>query len=407
MIMRDVSFGWFIRYAHANGASFFFIFVYLHMARGLYYGSYKSPRGQLWAIGVIIFLLMIITAFLGFVKHSPKSLYIYNKLQSFYFKSYSLFTSNVSLKGRSSNNNNKDDYQKLFEKLGINPIYYFDNLDREETKQLINKTVKDLSGIYMILNLETKAYYIGSASTNRFYARFSNHLIYFRGNKILKLAVKKYGLNKFLFIILELFPEIINKTNNEKLIELEDTYLKTYLPDYNILTEAGSSFGYKHTELTRQKMRENFSEERRNFIRNLNKNKKLSEETIKKIRLSALNRKPFSQESRLKCITNTRKVFIMKNNLINENNNYPEKDNNNIVLTFSSLKITANSLNCSYKTIQRSIVLGYIFIPDLLISYYKNNNEYKNNYPYNYDKKLKSSLIKKENTTKYLIIKKK
>ena len=67
MIMRDVNNGWAVRYTHANVASFFFIFVYAHIARGLYYGSYKSARILLWAIGVIIFIVMIATAFLGYV----------------------------------------------------------------------------------------------------------------------------------------------------------------------------------------------------------------------------------------------------------------------------------------------------------------------------------------------------
>jgi ubiquinol-cytochrome c reductase cytochrome b subunit len=66
-IMRDVNYGWAVRYAHANTASFFFICVYLHIARGLYYGSYRSPRTLLWSIGVIIFILMMATAFLGYV----------------------------------------------------------------------------------------------------------------------------------------------------------------------------------------------------------------------------------------------------------------------------------------------------------------------------------------------------
>lgn len=66
-IMRDVSSGWALRYCHANGAAFFFILIYAHMARGLYYGSYKSPRVAAWIIGVIIFLLLIITGFLGYV----------------------------------------------------------------------------------------------------------------------------------------------------------------------------------------------------------------------------------------------------------------------------------------------------------------------------------------------------
>ena len=64
-IMRDVNYGWLLRYLHANTASFFFIFVYMHIGRGLYYGSYKSPRVLPWSIGVIILVVMMATAFLG------------------------------------------------------------------------------------------------------------------------------------------------------------------------------------------------------------------------------------------------------------------------------------------------------------------------------------------------------
>ncbi|HSK40152.1 MAG TPA: cytochrome b N-terminal domain-containing protein, partial [Arenibaculum sp.] len=66
-IMRDVNYGWLIRYTHANGASMFFIAVYIHMLRSLYYGSYKAPREILWILGVIILLLMMATAFMGYV----------------------------------------------------------------------------------------------------------------------------------------------------------------------------------------------------------------------------------------------------------------------------------------------------------------------------------------------------
>ena len=66
-IMRDVNAGWFLRYAHANGASMFFIVVYTHIFRGLYYGSYKAPREMVWLLGVVIFLLMMATAFMGYV----------------------------------------------------------------------------------------------------------------------------------------------------------------------------------------------------------------------------------------------------------------------------------------------------------------------------------------------------
>ncbi|HJR56552.1 MAG TPA: cytochrome b N-terminal domain-containing protein [Rhizomicrobium sp.] len=66
-IMRDVNYGWLIRYVHANGASMFFLAVYIHMFRGIYYGSYKAPRELIWILGVLIYLLMTATAFFGYV----------------------------------------------------------------------------------------------------------------------------------------------------------------------------------------------------------------------------------------------------------------------------------------------------------------------------------------------------
>src|SRR6202165_82939 len=65
-IMRDVNYGWLIRYAHTTGASMFFAAVYIHIFRGLYYGSYKAPRELLWIMGVVILLLMMATAFFGY-----------------------------------------------------------------------------------------------------------------------------------------------------------------------------------------------------------------------------------------------------------------------------------------------------------------------------------------------------
>jgi ubiquinol-cytochrome c reductase cytochrome b/c1 subunit len=66
-IMRDVNYGWLLRYLHSNGASMFFLAVYIHMFRGMYYGSYKDPREVLWILGVIIYLLMMATGFMGYV----------------------------------------------------------------------------------------------------------------------------------------------------------------------------------------------------------------------------------------------------------------------------------------------------------------------------------------------------
>ena len=80
--------------------------------------------------------------------------------------------------------------------------------------RVLNDT-RNLSGIYLILNKVTLDYYIGSTSTGIFHARFSNHLFNFNGSKVVKNAVKKYAISSFAFIVLELFPEIVNKENNK------------------------------------------------------------------------------------------------------------------------------------------------------------------------------------------------
>lgn len=230
----------------------------------------------------------------------------------------------------------------IIEELGLNPVYVFENLNLEDTRKQILNDTRGLSGVYMIINKITKDYYIGSASTNRFYSRFSNHVIYFIGSKIVKLAVKKYKLENFAFIILELYPNVVTKENNKELMDLEDTYLKLLLPNYNILTEAGSSFGYKHTEVDRQKMKDIYSEIRREKIGSLNRGKKLSKETIEKIREKALNRPPMSDETKQKCIKHTRPVILY--NL-----------NGTIYGEYSTILEAANAINCNEKTIRRAL----------------------------------------------------
>jgi group I intron endonuclease len=376
-IMRDVNAGWILRYTHANVASFFFIFVYAHIARGLYYSSYKSPRILVWSIGVIILILMMAIAFLGYV-YSPKwfnrsifyaifLIIVYYNIQNLIIKSqagnsmkntkynklnnkaiYSLNKLNFRSYSTipSSNKGNELSCSErlitIIKELGLNPIYIFENLNSENIRtQILNET-KGLSGIYMIVNKITKDYYIGSAATNKFFARFSNHLSYFRGSKIVKSAVKKYGLENFAFIILDLYPNIVTKENNKELMDLEDRYLKLLLPNYNILTEAGSSFGYKHTEVDRKKMKDMFSDARREMIGNLNKGKKLSPETIEKMREKALNRSPMSDETKKKCITNTRPVALY--NL-----------NGTVYGEYSTILDAAKSINCGEKTIRRAL----------------------------------------------------
>lgn len=354
-IMRDVNNGWLVRYLHANTASAFFFLVYLHIGRGLYYGSYKSPRTLTWAIGTVILIIMMATAFLGYLC-SPKwfniskkiNLQVYNNNKNITKKNimYNPWINKKILTRRYSTYSNLNNIslrlKTSIEELDIYPVYIYENLNLENIKKQVLQDTKGLSGIYMIFNKTTKDYYIGSASTNRFYSRFSNHLIYFKGSKIVKLAVKKYKLDNFAFIILELYPNIVTKQNNKELMDLEDKYLKLLLPNYNILTEAGSSFGYKHTEVDRKKMKDIYTDARRDMIGNLNRGKKLSKEIIEKIRIKALNRPSMSEEIRKKCVSNTRPVVLY--NL-----------DKTIYGKYASIIDAANAINCNEKTIRRAL----------------------------------------------------
>lgn len=234
--------------------------------------------------------------------------------------------------------------KRFLEEKNLKPIYIYDNLHLDETRRTILKDLKGLSGVYLIFNSITGDYYIGSASTNRFYPRFSNHLLYFKGSKILKHAVKKYKLSNFVFLILETFPEVVNKENNKKLLDLEDFYLKSLLPNYNILTEAGSSFGYKHTELDRIKMKVNYSLEHRKLIGDLNRGKKLSSEIVEKIREKVLNRGKIIYSE--KALTNMKKKSksVILYNL-----------DNTVFGEYPSIVKAANAINCSSRTISRAL----------------------------------------------------
>ena len=116
------------------------------------------------------------------------------------------------------------------------------------------------------------------------------------------------------------------------------------LPNYNILTEAGSSFGYKHSEITRIKMRSNYSEQRRMQIGNLNKNKTLSRQTIERIREKALNRqKPIYSEKAIANMKKSSRAILVQNM------------DHTFHARFTSITETAINMNCSIKTIYRAL----------------------------------------------------
>ena len=350
-IMRDVNNGWLVRYLHSNTASAFFFLVYLHIGRGFYYASYRAPRTLAWVIGAIILILMIGIGFLGYFKIAQNNSNIYNHnttIQKFNNKRY-----------YSASHKPQDKIKDFLTSTNLKPVFIYNNLDLDSVRKNIAKETKGLSGIYMILNKETLSYYIGSASTGKMNSRFTNHLIYLNGSKIIKNSVNKYGLHNFVFIVLELFPEIVNQENNKKLLNLEDFYIKSLLPDYNILTEAGSSFGYKHTEVTRIKMKANYSEQRRKQIGDLNRGRSFSPETIESMRQAALDRKEinYTEQGVLNMKKNSKSIIV--------------KETNNIVYgKFNSIVETARALNCSIKTLERTLKSSSKLLKGRWIVYY-------------------------------------
>jgi hypothetical protein len=157
------------------------------------------------------------------------------------------------------------------DRLAIKPVAVYEDLQKDEVKERIRSETRKKAGIYGIFNLVTGDFYIGSAISNRLYYRFYRHLIKGLGSKPVSNSVNKHGLENFVFVILEYFPVEVTKKNNPDLMALETSWIKKDFPPYNILLEAGNSFGYKHTEDTKQRMKDNYSKERREQIGSLNK----------------------------------------------------------------------------------------------------------------------------------------
>lgn len=386
-IMRDVNAGWLIRYIHANGASFFFICLYLHIGKALYYGSYRAPRVTLWTIGVIIFILTIATAFMGYKNNSPKSFYCQYNWDN--YKQNRIPNKFINLKYHkryySINVKSNQDLTKpedIFNEIGVKVEHYWIDLHKHDNRSKMITDLKNKGGIYIIINKISHNYYIGSASIDRLYTRFSNHMLNFHGSKIVKKAVLKDGLNNFIFGILEYYPvnnigidshiSSINLLYNEyrhNLFELETMYISLLTPNYNILTEAGSSIGYKHTDETIEKLKSSFTKKRRLLLSQLQSSRKnnWSEISKQKLRNIALNR-PLNYIS----IEGKNKISIANSIIIKLYDN-----KNNYICEFKNINTISHYLCCSYKTIQRSLNIGWIYIPNIFINYL--NNDYINN----------------------------
>lgn len=380
-IMRDVNAGWLLRYIHANGASFFFICLYLHIGKALYYGSYKTPRVLVWSIGVIIFILVIATAFMGYTKSSPKSIK-YNKIKINYpshqipggyiifkrnYNTNNKLNKNLNVRSLIKQNNDNSNINELFKEICIKPEIWWDNLHILSNKDIIRNEVKNKSGIYIIINKITKNYYIGSAHTNNLYNRFHNHLYTNnnKGSKLVQRAVFKYGINNFIYAILEFYPYEVNKYNNEELFALESSYIGLLLPQYNILTEAGQFFGYKNKEINLNNklnlINLSLTDERKSLLKDI---KKLHMDEFNKNRnnnlsIIAKNRSYsyWTKEGLNNISKGKSKIILLRLNLTDETP----------LCSFKNINSTSHYLCCSNKTIQRSLKLGFIHVPDLFI----------------------------------------
>ena len=166
-------------------------------------------------------------------------------------KRFSTFPRSLAIKPKELDNNSLQKYSKhiidFLSDNNLRPVYIYESLNEKSIQNKVLNDTRSIAGVYLILNKINLSYYVGSASTNKFNARFRKHLFNFTGSKIVKAAVRKYKIDNFAFMILHVFPEVVTKENNKELLNLEDYYLKWLLPDYNIVTEAGNTFGYKHS----------------------------------------------------------------------------------------------------------------------------------------------------------------
>lgn len=211
---------------------------------------------------------------------------------------------------------------------------------------LIKKDCIGKSGVYLILNTVNGKFYIGSASSksdrhNRLYFRFRNHFYNTEKstNKNLRNAIKKYGIHNFTFNII-VFDSI------ENILNLENFYINLYKPAYNILLSAFNSLGYKHLEETKTKIKLNYSNERKEKIGSLNRNKTLSENTKSLISQSM----KFRHDSKLVNLEKFKQSKSKPTSVYDLNNKF--------IRAYNSAKSITNDYTIDYRTIRRHIKSG-------------------------------------------------
>ena len=220
------------------------------------------------------------------------------------------------------------------------------NLHLPGVKQIVQSAVRPLAGVYLIVNLVTGDMYVGSGITHKIGNRFHKHLFGLSGSVKVAPAVVKFGLDQFAFVLLATLPGVITEEDNADLLALEQGYLDTLDLEYNIAQIAGSSFGVKHSEKTKAKMRANYSSERREAIGALNQGTKLSTITIQRITAAALARPPMSEVSRALISENSAKAELYEIKLL---------DGSMPGIILRTIPTIAEHLDCHERTVRRAL----------------------------------------------------
>jgi len=192
--------------------------------------------------------------------------------------------------------------------------------------------------------------YVGSGTTNRIPNRFHKHLFGGSGSVQVANAVAKYGLDQFAFILLDTVPEVKSASDNASLLALENHYIQLLSPSYNVLPEAGNSYGYRHTDETRAQMSLNYSDVRKETIGSLNRGKQLSAITIERMTASALTRLSMTDGTKALVSLNSAKAELYEVSLADGSllsNGAP-----NIVLR--TIRVVAEYIGCGEKTVRRA-----------------------------------------------------